>query len=92
MLSGKGGAAHFAECRVPDVVVRLDGPVLAGQAGQVLPGGVRAGEAGDGVDGLAGDLAGGGVLPPADDLDGLAGVGEVQAADVGAFQPLISLR
>src|ERR1035441_1101554 len=71
--------------RRTDVVVCLDGPVLADQAGQVRRGGVRAGQAGDGVDGLAGDLAGGGVLPPAGDLDGLAGVREVQAADVGGL-------
>ncbi len=62
------------------MVVRLDGPMLADQAGQVLRGGVGAGEAGDGVDGLAGGLAGGGVLPPAGDLDCLAGAGEIQAA------------
>jgi hypothetical protein len=68
------------------VVMCLDRPVLADQAGQVLRGGVRAGETGDGVDGLAGGPAGGGVLPPAGDLDGLAGVREVQAADVGGLQ------
>jgi hypothetical protein len=45
-----------------------------------------AGQAGDGVDGLAGDLPGGGVLPPAGDLDGLAGAGEVQAADVRGLE------
>ena len=67
-------------------MVRLDGPVLADHAGQVLRGGVRAGQAGDGVDGLAGGLAGAGVMPPAGDLDGLAGVGEVQAADVRGLQ------
>jgi hypothetical protein len=64
------------------VMVCLDGPVLADQAGQVL----RAGQAGDGVDGLAGGPAGGGVLAPAGDLDGPAGVREVQAADVGGLQ------
>jgi len=47
------------------IVVCLDGPVLADQAAQVLRGGVRAGEAGDGVDSLARGLAGGGLLPPA---------------------------
>src|SRR5579872_129104 len=67
------GGGIFAECHVPDMVVRLDGPLLADQAGQVTGGGVGAGQARDGVDGLAGDLAGGGVLPPAGDLDGLAG-------------------
>src|SRR5260221_1132988 len=85
---GAGGAGRgvFAESHVPDVVVRLNGPVLAGQAGQVLSGGAGAGQAGDGVDVLAGGLAGSGVLPPAGDLDGLTGPGEVQAADVGGLQ------
>src|SRR6202451_3286971 len=81
--AGTAGGIVFAERRIPDVVVRLDGPVLADQAGQVRRGGVRAGQAGDGVGGLAGDLAGSGVFPPAGDLDGLAGMREVQAADVG---------
>ena len=45
-----------------------------------------AGQAGDGVGGLAGGPTGGGVLPPAGDLDGLAGVREVQAADVSGLQ------
>src|SRR5271166_3428812 len=72
--------------RRTDVVVRLDGPVLADEAGQVAGGGVGAGQAGDGVDGLAGGLTGGGVLAPAGDLDGLAGVREVQAADVSGLQ------
>src|ERR1035438_8863021 len=84
--AGTAGGGVFAECRVPDVVMCLDGPVLADQAGQILHGGVRAGQAGDGVDGLAGDLAAGGVLPPAADLEGLAGVREVQEADVGSLQ------
>ena len=84
--AGATGRGIFAEAHVADVVVRLDGPVLADEAGQVLRGGVGAGQAGDGVDGLAGGLAGGGVLPPAGDLDGLAGVREVQAVDVGVLQ------
>ena len=67
------------------MVMCLDGPVLADQAGQVGRGGVRAGQAGDGVDGLAGGPAGGGVPPPTGDLDGLAGSGEVQEADVGGL-------
>jgi hypothetical protein len=46
--------------RRTDVVVGLDGPVLADQAGQVRRGGVRAGQAGDGVDSLEGGLAGSG--------------------------------
>src|ERR1035437_10496865 len=80
------GGGVFAERRVPYMVMCLDGPVLVDQAGQVRRGGVRAGQAGDGVDGLAGGPAGGGVLPPAGDLDGLAGVREVQEADVGGLQ------
>src|ERR1700722_18270585 len=80
--AGTAGRGIFAESHVADVVVRLDGPVLADEPGQILRGGVGAGQAGDGVDALAGDLAGSGVLPPAGDLDGLAGAGEVQAADM----------
>src|SRR5208283_2903550 len=60
--AGPAGGGVFAECHVPGVVVRLDGPVLAGQPGQILRAGVGAGQAGDGVDGLAGGPAGGGVL------------------------------
>src|ERR1700750_2128415 len=73
--AGAGGRGIFAEGHVADMMVRLDGPVLADEAGQVLRGSVSAGQAGDGVDGLARGLAGGGVLPPAGDLDGLAGAG-----------------
>jgi hypothetical protein len=65
------GGGVLAECRVSYMVMCLDGPELVDQAGQVRRGVVRAGQAGDGVDGLAGGLAGGGVLPPAGDLDGL---------------------
>jgi hypothetical protein len=85
-VAGAAGRGVLTERDVPDVVVRLVGPVLADQAGQVLPGGAGAGEAGDGVGGLAGGLAGGGVLPPAGDLDGLPGVGEVQVADVAGLE------
>ena len=70
--AGAAGGGVFTEGHVADVVVCLDGPVLADQAGQVRGGGVGAGETGDGVDGRAGGLAGGGVSPPAADLDGLA--------------------
>src|SRR5450631_2509195 len=83
---GAAGGGVFAERHVADVVVRFDGPVLAGQAGQVAGSGVDDGQAGDGVDGLAGGPAGGGVFPPAGDLDGLAGAGEVEAADVRGLQ------
>src|SRR6266700_3524586 len=83
--AGPAGGGVFAEGHVADVVVRFDGPLLADQPGQVAGGGVRAGQAGDSVDGLAGGLAGGGVLAPAGDLDGLAGMREVQAADVGGL-------
>src|SRR6476660_9942992 len=61
-VAGPAGGGILAEGHVADVVVRLDGPVLADEAGQVLRGGVGAGQAGDGVDGLAGGPAGGGVL------------------------------
>ena len=88
-----GGAAAgaacrgvFGECHVADVVVCLDGPVLADQAGQVLCGGAGAGQAGDGVDGFAWRSCQCNVLPPAGDLDGLAGAGEVQVVDVGGLE------
>ena len=86
--AGVGAALEVvqAEAVLELAVVVLDGPVLADEAGQVGRGGVGAGQAGDGADGLAGGLAGGGVLPPAGDLDGLAGVREVQVADVGGLQ------
>ena len=80
--AGTAGSSVLSEYHVPDMMVRLYGPVLADEPGQVL----RAGQAGDGVDGLAGGLAGAGVLPAAGDLDGLAGAGKVQPADVGGFQ------
>ena len=70
----------------------FDVPVLADEAGHVLRGGVGAGQAGDGVDGLAGGLAGGGVPPPAGDLDGLPDAGEVRVADVGGLQGPVSAR
>jgi hypothetical protein len=62
--------------------VCLDGPLLADQAGQVTGGGVSAGQAGDRVNGLTGSRAGDDILAPPADLDGLAGPGKVQAADV----------
>src|SRR5947207_3393807 len=83
--AGAAGGGVLAEGHVADMVVRLDGPLLADEPGQVLRGGISAGQAGDGVYGLAGGPAGGGVLAPAGDLDGLAGVREVQAADMGGL-------
>src|SRR5450755_516202 len=83
--AGAAGRGVFAESHVTDMMVGLDGPVLADQAGQVAGGGVGAGQAGDGAGGLAGGPAGG-VLPPAGDLDGLAGMREVQVTDVGGLQ------
>jgi hypothetical protein len=56
--AGPAGGGVFAERHVPDVMVGLDGPVLPDQAGQIRRSGVGAGQAGDGVDGLAGGLAG----------------------------------
>ena len=67
-VAGPAGGGVFAETQVPDVVMCLDGPVLADEPGQVPRAGVSAGQAGDGVGGLAGGLAGGGVLAPAGDL------------------------
>ena len=46
--AGAAGGGVFAEGHVADVVVRFDGPVLADEAGQVLDGGLGAGQAGDG--------------------------------------------
>ena len=43
---GPAGGSVLSECHVPSVVVRLDGPVLADEPGQVLRAGVRAGQAG----------------------------------------------
>ena len=84
--AGAAGGGIFPERKVTDVVMSLNRPLLADQAGQVAGGGLGAGQAGDGVDSLAGDLAGGDLLPPPGDLEGLAGMGEVQAADVGGFE------
>src|SRR5579864_7572900 len=58
--AGAAGGGIFPESKVADVVVSLDGPLRADQAGQVTGRGVGAGQAGDGVNGLAGGLAGGG--------------------------------
>src|SRR5438067_3113857 len=55
--AGAAGGGVLAEGHVADVMMRLYGPLLADQAGQVLHGGLGAGQAGDGVDGLAGDPA-----------------------------------
>src|SRR5260221_13857189 len=63
--AGAAGRGVFAESHVPDVGVRLNGPVLAGQAGHGPSGGAGAGQAGGGGGGLAGGVAGSGVLPPA---------------------------
>jgi hypothetical protein len=54
--AGAIGGRVFAEAHVADVMVRLFGPVLADKAGQVLRGGLGTGQAGNGVDGLAGGL------------------------------------
>ena len=66
--------------------MRLNRPVLAHETGQAGRGGLGAGQARDRVDGLPGDLPGGRVLPPAGDLEGLAGPGEVQAANVRSLE------
>src|SRR5215470_15227559 len=51
--AGPAGGGVFAEGHVAGVVVCLDGPVLTDEAGQVLGGGLGAGQAGDSVSGLA---------------------------------------
>ena len=84
--AGTADSSVLSDAHVPHVAVCLDGPVLADKPSQVLRSGVSAGQAGNGVDGLAGGLAGGGALAPAGDLDGLAGVRKVQAADVICLQ------
>ena len=86
------GGGVFAECQVPDVVLCLDGPVLADQAGRVPQGGVGAGQAGDGIGGLARGLPGGRVLPPAGDLDGLAGAGKPRPLTWAVFRARVSVR
>src|SRR5437899_7706085 len=48
--AGPAGRGVLAESQVAGMMVRIDGPVLADQAGEVLRGGVSAGQAGDGVD------------------------------------------
>jgi len=60
--AGPAGRSVFAAGRVAEVMVYLEGPVLAGEAGQVLRGGVGAGQAGDGRGGLADGPGGDGVL------------------------------
>src|SRR5689334_4847298 len=84
-VAGAAGGGVFPERKVADVVVSLGGPLPADQPGQVAGCGISAGQAGDGVGGLARDPAGGDLLTPAGDLDGLAGVREVQAGDVGGL-------
>src|SRR5260221_14434444 len=84
--AGAAGRGVFAESHVPDVVVRLNGPVLAGQAGQVPRAGSAGGLAGDGGAGLAGGVAGNGVLQPAGDRDGLMGLRENEAGGGGRLQ------
>ena|ERR1022692_1528588 len=85
-------ASSNVTSRRTDVVVCLDGPVLAHEAGQVGRGGLGAGQAGDGVDGLAGDLPGGRVLPPAGDLDGLACPGKSRPLTCAVFRVRVSRR
>jgi hypothetical protein len=84
--AGGAGRGVLGECHVPDVMVCLDGLVVADEPGQVARGSLRAGQAGDGVDGLAGGLPCGGVLPSPGDLDGMAGEREVQVFDMGGLE------
>src|SRR5450755_110804 len=82
------GGLVFAEAQVTNVVMYFHRPVFADHAGQVGGAGLRGCQAGDHVDGLAGNLPSAGVLPPAGELDGLADVREVdaEAFDVDGLQ------
>ncbi|MFI1034245.1 aldo/keto reductase [Streptomyces sp. NPDC020951] len=69
------------------VVAIFDLPVPSDPGGD-LGAGRRAGRlAGDQVGAFDGELAGGEVLSPADDLEGLAGVGVVEVGEGGGLQP-----
>jgi hypothetical protein len=72
--------------KVTSRMVRLDGPVLVREPRQVVGCGLGVGQACDGVDSLAGGLAGGGDLLPQGGLDGLTGAGEVQAGHVRGLE------
>ena len=74
------------------MVVRLDGSVLAGPGGPVLRSGVDDREAGDGVAGLAGSPACGGVFPPAGDLDGWRAQRKSGRPTWAAFTVRVSMR
>src|SRR6266849_691027 len=54
-VAGATGRGVLVKCHVPYVMMCLDSPVLAHEAGQVLRGGLGAGQAGNCVDCLAGD-------------------------------------
>ena len=90
--AGSAGRGIFAESHVADVVVRLDGPVLADQPGQVAGGGISASQAGDGVDGLAGGLAGAGVLAPLGDLMAWRACGKSRRLTCAVFRVRVSMR
>lgn len=78
----------LAEGAVADVMQKiLDLPVPS-DPGRELEAGRRAGrQAGDQVDALDGELAGGQVLPPAHDLKSLAGVRAVEVGEGDGLQP-----
>src|ERR1022692_1206400 len=90
--AGATGRGVFAESHVSYVMMCLDSPVLAHEAGQVWRGGLGADQAGDGAGGLAGDLPGGRVLPPAGDLDGLACPGKSRPLTCAVFRVRVSRR
>jgi hypothetical protein len=90
--AGTAGGGVFAERRVPDVVMCLDGPVLADQAGQVLSGGVSAGQASGGVGGLAGDLAGGVSFRQRQILMAWQACGKSRRLTWAAFRVRVSVR
>jgi len=69
-VAGSQLGGVFGESGVADVVQGLDLPVVTDESGELGRGGLLGGEAGDGVDGLHGGLAGLAVGASALDLDG----------------------
>src|SRR5258707_13647447 len=57
-VAGAAGRGVLGKCHVPYVVMCLDSPVLAHEAGQVLRAGLAADQAADGVNGVVWALSG----------------------------------
>jgi hypothetical protein len=74
------------------VVQDLDFPVISDERRELGGGGLLGGQAGDGIDGLDGGLAGLAVRPTALDLERLAGVGEGKLLMVTTLIRRISAR